>query len=85
MGTVFAAASGLSGIAMPLGNLLGGSAGVVTSSSAVIAVCGLAVLGVGIYWMFDPVTRKLPAADDVDQSWFASPEKTNAAQATPSL
>ncbi len=85
MGTVFAAASGLSGIAMPLGNLLGGSAGVVTSSSAAIAVCGLAVLGVGIYWMFDPVTRKLPAADDVDQSWFASPEKTNAAQATPSL
>jgi len=85
MGMVFAAASSLSGIAMPLGNLLGGGAGVVAASSSVIAVCGLAVLGVGVYWMLDPVTRKLPTAENVDQSWFASPEKTNVAHATTSL
>lgn len=85
MGMVFAAASSLSGIAMPLGNLLGGGAGVVAASSSVIAVCGLAVLGVGVYWILDPVTRKLPTAENVDQSWFASPEKTNAAHATTSL
>ncbi|MDR0269889.1 MFS transporter [Paenibacillus sp.] len=75
MGTVFAAASGLSGIAMPLGNLIGGSMGVIAASSYVIAGCGLVVLSVGIFWVFDPVTRSLPTAHEMDESWFTSPER----------
>lgn len=73
MGTVFAAASGLSGIAMPLGSLVGGGLGVLVASSSVIAGCGVAVLCVGIFWMLDSVTRTLPTAEQVDESWFAPP------------
>lgn len=71
LGTVFAAASGISGIVMPLGNLIGGSIGVIAASSSVIAGCGIAVIGVGLYWLFDPVTRSLPTAAEVDETWFA--------------
>lgn len=71
MGTVFAAASSISSIAMPLGSLLGGSLGLIVSSSAVIACAGVAVLGVGVYWLLDPVTRKLPPTNEIDESWFA--------------
>ncbi|GGH36899.1 MFS transporter [Paenibacillus segetis] len=85
LGTVFAAASGLSGIAMPLGSLIGGSLGVIAASSSVIAGCGIAVLGVGIFWVFDPVTRSLPNANDVDESWFATPStSTPIVETTPS-
>ncbi|MWV44445.1 MFS transporter [Paenibacillus sp. HJL G12] len=73
LGTVFAAASGLSGIAMPLGSLIGGSLGVIAASSLVIAGCGIVVFGVGIYWIFDPVTKKLPTPHDADENLFASP------------
>ncbi len=73
LGTVFAAASGLSGIAMPLGSLIGGALGLIAASSSVIAICGITVLGVGIYWMLDPVSRRLPSSNEVDESWFTPP------------
>jgi hypothetical protein len=78
---VFAAASGLSGIAMPLGSLIGGALGIVAASSSVIAGCGIAVLCVGIFWIFDSTTRSLPSPDNVDEEWFApytnaAPEKS---------
>lgn len=81
LGTVFAAASGLSGIAMPLGSLIGGALGVVAASSSVIAGCGIAVFCVGIFWVFDSTTRSLPSPDQVDEEWFApytnaTPEKS---------
>ncbi|MGY5345444.1 MFS transporter [Paenibacillus glucanolyticus] len=71
LGTVLAAASGISGIAMPLGSLIGGTLGVVFAGSSVIAGCGAAVLAVGIFWIFDPMTRDLPSPDHVDEEWFA--------------
>ncbi|MEC0239368.1 MFS transporter [Paenibacillus dokdonensis] len=85
LGTVFAASSGLSGIAMPLGSLIGGSLGVIAASSHVIAGCGIVVLGVGIFWMFDPVTKNLPTAHDADESWFASPVRLDAVPASTSV
>jgi len=77
MGTVFAAASGLSGIAMPLGSLIGGSMGVIAASSSVIAGCGLIVLGVGVFWILDPITRGLPTSNEMDESWFTSPTRSH--------
>lgn len=70
LGTVFAASSALSGIAMPLGSLIGGSLGTIAASSFVIAGCGIAVLGASVFWMFDSVIRSLPAPDDMDETWF---------------
>ncbi|GIP29521.1 MFS transporter [Paenibacillus sp. J23TS9] len=85
LGTVFAASSGLSGIAMPLGSLIGGSLGVIAASSLVIAGCGIVVLGVGIFWMFDPVTKNLPTAHDADESWFAAPVRPDAVPSSTSV
>ncbi|MEQ7049099.1 MFS transporter [Paenibacillaceae sp. P-4] len=76
LGTVFAASSGLSGIATPLGNLIGGSLGVIVSSSSIIAGCGIVVLGVGVFWMLSSVTRSLPTAHDLDESWFVPANRT---------
>lgn len=82
LGTVFAAASAISGIVMPLGNLIGGSLGVIVASSTVIAGCGITVLIVGICWLLDPVTRRLPAVEQVDTSWFASASPASASAST---
>ncbi|HAG00814.1 MFS transporter [Paenibacillus lactis] len=79
MGTVFAAANGLSGIAMPLGSLIGGSLGMILANSSIIAGSGLVVLLVGLYWIFDPVTRGLPAPNDMDESSFAPAAKKSPA------
>ena len=70
IGTVFAASSALSGIAMPIGSFIGGSLGVVALSSTVIIGCGFAVLCVGLYWLFDPVAKSLPAAQNMNESWL---------------
>lgn len=71
LGVVFAAASGLSGIAAPIGSLLGGSLGTVLPSAGVIASCGLAVAAVGLYWSLDAVSRSLPATDAIKEGFFA--------------
>ncbi|WMT42741.1 hypothetical protein RE628_10830 [Paenibacillus sp. D2_2] len=42
------------------------------ASSTVIAGCGIAVICVGVFWLFDPATRRLPTVEQVDTSWFAS-------------
>ncbi|PAD77729.1 MULTISPECIES: MFS transporter [Paenibacillus] len=71
MATVFAASNGLSGIASPLGSLIGGSLGLLLASSSIIAGSGLIVLLIGVLWLLDPVTRKLPPPDRMDESLFA--------------
>lgn len=78
LGTVFAASSALSGIAMPLGSLIGGSLGTITASSIVIAGCGIAVLGASVFWMFDTVIRSLPAPDHMDEAWFTTSSNASA-------
>ncbi|MCM3040078.1 MFS transporter [Paenibacillus motobuensis] len=82
LGTVFAAASAISGIVMPLGSLIGGSLGVIAASSTVIAGCGITVLMVGVCWLLDPVTRRLPTVEQVDTSWFASASPESASAST---
>lgn len=71
MGTVFAASNGLSGIASPIGSLIGGSLGLFLASSSIIAGSGLIILLIGVLWLFDPVTRGLPSPDDMNESLFA--------------
>ncbi|NMO95774.1 MFS transporter [Paenibacillus lemnae] len=73
LGTVFAAASAISGIAMPAGSLLGGALGTIASSFYIIAGCGFTVLIVGVYWMLNPVTKGLPSSRDISESWFVLP------------
>jgi len=82
LGTVFAAATAISGIVSPLGSLIGGSLGVIVASSTVIAGCGIAVLCVGLFWLLDPGTRKLPTVEQVDTSWFASSVRSDSVSAS---
>lgn len=70
LGSVFAAASGLSGIASPLGSLIGGALGLWIGGSGVIVWCGIVIFLVSVYWRFDPVTRRLPASDQITGSLF---------------
>ncbi|WP_347272233.1 MFS transporter [Paenibacillus sp. N3/727] len=71
LGSVFAAASGMSGIAMPVGSLIGGTLGIWIGGSGVIVCCGIAILMVSLYWRFDPVTRRLPASEQIHGSLFS--------------
>lgn len=70
LGSVFAAASGLSGIASPAGSLIGGTLGLWIGGSGVIVGCGIAIFLVSVYWRIDPDTRRLPASDEIDGSLF---------------
>ncbi|WP_286181149.1 MFS transporter [Bacillus sp. ISL-37] len=70
LGRVFSAAFSISGIAMPVGSLIGGSLGVIIGSFYVICFSGLIVLGVGIFWLFDKTTQSLPNQNDIDEETF---------------
>ncbi|QOY38243.1 MFS transporter [Anaerobacillus isosaccharinicus] len=70
LGRVFSASFSLSGIAMPLGSLLGGSLGVVMGSSYVIFSSGIAVVFVGLFWLVDKTTSNLPTIEDIDEKTF---------------
>lgn len=61
MGRIFTAATSISGIAAPIGHLLGGSLGVWIGSTLVVAISGLTVLFIAIIWWIHPNTRKIPA------------------------
>ncbi len=74
LGRVFSATISISGIATPLGGLIGGSLGVLLASGYIIIFSGLVVLLVGVVWTFDSVTRNLPSAKDIDYSTFGSPK-----------
>ncbi|MCW3795188.1 MFS transporter [Paenibacillus sp. LS1] len=70
LGLVFSATMALSGIAMPIGSLIGGTLGVWLQSSTVITLCGITVVLVGVYWMFDRVSRNLPKTEQLDEGYF---------------
>ncbi|WP_054956523.1 MFS transporter [Paenibacillus dakarensis] len=70
LGSVFAAATGLSGIASPAGSLIGGALGLWIGGNGVILWCGIAIFLVSVYWRLDPVSRRLPASDQVDETVF---------------
>lgn len=73
LGRVFSASFSLSGIAMPLGSLIGGVLGVMVGSFYVILFSGIVVFLVGAYWMFDKVTQSLPKSEDVTETTFIKP------------
>ncbi|WIV18385.1 MFS transporter [Paenibacillus polygoni] len=70
LGRVFSASYSLSGIAAPIGSLCGGILGEVFGSEVIIGVSGLSVLFIGLYWLFDKTTRKLPSSDHVTEKVF---------------
>jgi hypothetical protein len=73
LGRVFSASFSLSGIAMPLGSLIGGVLGVMVGSVYVILFSGIIVFLVGFFWMFDKVTQSLPKSEDVTETTFIKP------------
>lgn len=73
LGRVFSASFSLSGIAMPLGSLLGGSLGVVIGSIYVILFSGIIVFFVGFFWLVDKTTSKLPPIEEINEKTFISP------------
>lgn len=76
LGRIFAATSALSGIALPLGSLIGGSLGVWLNGGTIIAICGVTVVLVGIYWSVDKDSRKLPATEHVTEDLFRLPDRS---------
>lgn len=72
LGRVFSAAYSLSGIAMPIGSLIGGIVGQMVDGKEVIGWSGFVVILVGIYWMLDYKTRSLPNAQSVTDKAFIS-------------
>ncbi|QKS73029.1 MFS transporter [Paenalkalicoccus suaedae] len=70
LGRVFAASMSVSGIAMPLGSLIGGSTGALLGPTPIIAASGAIVLGVGIFWLIDTTTRSLPNQHDISEETF---------------
>ncbi|TYS59568.1 MFS transporter [Sutcliffiella horikoshii] len=73
LGRVFSASFSLSGIAMPLGSLIGGVLGVMVGGFYVILFSGIVVFLVGAFWMFDKVTQSLPKSEDVTETTFIKP------------
>ncbi len=70
LGRVFSASYSLSGIAAPIGSLCGGILGELFGSEVIIGLSGLSVLLIGLYWLFDKTTRKLPSSDHVTDRVF---------------
>ncbi|MEI3606144.1 MFS transporter [Pseudogracilibacillus sp. SE30717A] len=68
IGRIFTAATSLSGIAAPIGSLLGGSLGVWIGSPNVIIVCGMIVLLVALFWLINSEVRNLPATKHLDEN-----------------
>lgn len=78
LGLIFSATVALSGLAMPLGSLIGGLLGMWLDSAHVIALCGLTVLSVGAYWLINSTTRQLPKADEINENFFSIEQKNKA-------
>lgn len=67
IGRIFTAATSLSGIAAPIGHLIGGSLGVWIGSSFVVTLSGVAILFVALYWFLNHDIRHLPATIQLDE------------------
>lgn len=74
IGRIFTAATSLSGIAAPIGHLLGGSLGVWIGSAQVVALSGVVVLLVSFYWLVNRVVRELPATESLDVNSLTNQE-----------
>lgn len=68
IGRLFTAATSLSGIAAPIGHLLGGSLGVWIGSTFVVMFSGVVVLLVALYWFMNQTVRTLPATEALDEN-----------------
>ncbi|UHA74099.1 MFS transporter [Paenibacillus sp. 481] len=66
MGRVYAATASFGGLATPLGSLAGGYVGQMFSSHVVVMLGGLLIVLVSLYWLIDPVIRRMPAATQFD-------------------
>ncbi|WP_100371924.1 MFS transporter [Bacillus sp. FJAT-45037] len=74
LGRVFSAAFSLSGIAMPVGSLLGGLIGLYIHSMYIISASGLIVALVGMFWLVDRTTQSLPKIEDFNEETFIPKE-----------
>lgn len=75
LGLIFAAIMALSGLALPLGSLIGGLLGVWLDSKVVISLSGLVVLLVGVFWLVNSTSRQLPKSDHITEDFFSLKQK----------
>ncbi|MDI3317369.1 MAG: MFS transporter [Bacillota bacterium] len=68
MGRVAAAITSLVSLAMPVGSFVGGVLGQVEGPSLVVAGTAVTGLLLALYWVGDPILRKLPATRQLNQS-----------------
>lgn len=80
LGLVFAATMALSGIAMPVGSLIGGTLGVWIPTAGVITLSGCIVVLVGVFWMVDRVSRSLPKTEHLNEGYFSFTPRAESAR-----
>jgi hypothetical protein len=78
IGRIFTAATSVSGIASPIGHLLGGSLGVWIGSSLVVLGSGVIVFLVAVGWLLSPAIRGLPATGDMAENSLVAMRKDGA-------
>ncbi|WP_165445030.1 MFS transporter [Gracilibacillus phocaeensis] len=70
LGRVMAAVLGISAGIAPIGALLGGAIGAITSSVFIILVGGIWMFSVGVIWRFSKTMRNVPAIEELTpDSW----------------
>lgn len=72
-GRLMTATTSLSGIAAPLGALIGGSLGTWIGSPLVIIINSVIIILIAMYWLINPVVRNIPATKNLNQHSFAKP------------
>ncbi|WP_026690928.1 MFS transporter [Alteribacter aurantiacus] len=76
LGRVMSAVYSISGIALPVGSLVGGALGVYIGSTAIIFFSGLSVTLIGLFWLLDRNTQALPKIEDIHEHSFVKKQES---------
>lgn len=68
IGRIFTAATSISGMAAPIGSLLGGSLGTWIGSALVVTFSGVIILCVAVCWLVNAEVRNLPATKCLNEN-----------------
>lgn len=70
LGRVSSTLSSVASVILPLGYLIGGSAGARLGSRSIVVASGVGFLAVAAYWLLDPQLRQFPALNAVDPARY---------------
>lgn len=71
-GRLMTATTSLSGMAAPLGALIGGSLGTWIGSPSVVFINSAIIILIALLWLINPVVRNIPPTKNLDQNTFAN-------------